>query len=79
MHKITEEDLLQFLYNETSTQKTAQIMAALETDWELKEKHDLLVSDIERLGKFSLSPDQNSTNNILSYAEKAIEELSASA
>ena len=56
-----------------------RIMAALETDWELKEKHDLLVSDIERLGKFSLSPDQNSTNNILSYAEKAIEELSASA
>jgi hypothetical protein len=75
MHKFIEEDLIQFLYNETSTQKTAQIVAALENDWELKEKYELLASDVERLKSISLSPSPNSISNILSYAEKTIEEL----
>ncbi len=75
MHKFIEEDLIQFLYNETSTQKTAQIAAALENDWELKEKYELLASDVERLKSISLSPSTNSISNILSYADKAIEEL----
>jgi hypothetical protein len=79
MRKIIEEDLMQFLYNETSTQKTAQIQSALESDWKLKEKYDLLVSDLNGLEKISLSPSPNIINNILSYAEKAVEEISASA
>ncbi len=75
MNKFIEEDLIQFLYNETSTQKTAQRVAALENDLELKEKYELLASDVERLKSISLSPSPNSISNILSYAEKTIEEL----
>ena len=35
MSKFTQEDLVQYLYKETSEQKTAAIKVALETDWEL--------------------------------------------
>ncbi|MBK7884893.1 MAG: hypothetical protein IPJ81_14760 [Chitinophagaceae bacterium] len=78
MHKFIEEDLIQFLYNESCIEKTAQIKSALETDWELKEKYDLLVSVHERLHEISLSPSQNSIDNILSYAERSVGELSTS-
>ena len=37
MTKFTPEDLVQYLYKETSVQKTAAINAALETDWNLQE------------------------------------------
>lgn len=79
MHNFTPEDLLQYLYNETSPEQTAQIKAALETDWSLREKLEVITSAQKRLEALKMSPSQQTINNILNYAEKAIAELTPQA
>ena len=76
MHSFTPEDLLQYLYKETSTEKTAAIKAALESDWSLREKLEVITAGSKRLVTIKLSPRKKTIDNILSYAEKAVEELS---
>lgn len=75
MHNFTPEDLLQYLYKETSTEKTALIKAALETDWNLREQLDVIKSAQSRLETLKLSPSQKTIENILAYAEKSVIEL----
>ena len=75
MHNFTQEDLVQYLYKETSPEKTTAIKAALETDWTLREMYDVIVSAQKRLEAFELSPREEAVNNILRHAEKAISEL----
>jgi hypothetical protein len=75
MHNFTPEDLLQYLYNETSPAQTAEIKAALETDWSLREKFEVITSAQSRLEALKMSPSQQTIDNILSYAEKAVAEL----
>ena len=79
MHNFTPEDLLQFLYYETSPAQTAAIKAALETDWSLREKFEVITSAQSRLEALKMSPSQKTIDNILSYAEKAVAELSSHA
>jgi hypothetical protein len=79
MHNFTPEDLLQYLYNETSPAQTAQIKAALETDWSLREKFEVITSAQSRLEALKMSPSQQTIDNILSYAEKAVAELTPQA
>jgi hypothetical protein len=75
MHNFTPEDLVQYLYNETSTEKTAAIKAAIETDYSLREEFEVLTSDQKRLQALRLSPRKEAINKILNYAEKAMGEL----
>ena len=56
MMKITPEELVRYLYNETSEQKTALIKAALQTDWNLRETYEKLVSSRNNLNEISFSP-----------------------
>jgi len=79
MHNFTPEDLLLYLYNETSPIQTAEIKAALETDWSLREKFEVLTSAQKRLEVLKMSPSQQTLDNILNYAEKAVAELSPQA
>ena len=67
--------MIQYLYNETSPTKSAEIKAALETDWSLREKFEVLNSAHKRLETLKMSPGQQTIDNILNYAEKAVEEL----
>lgn len=76
MHSFTPEDLLQYLYNETSIEKTRAIKAALESDWSLREKFEVISTGSKRLEAITLSPRKKTIDNILAYAEKAVEELS---
>lgn len=75
MYKFTPEDLIQYLYNETSPARTAEITAALESDWSLREKFEVITSAQKRLEALKMSPSQQTIDNILSYAEKAVAEL----
>jgi hypothetical protein len=75
MHNFTPEDLLQYLYKETSTQKTEAIKQALETDWTLREKLEVITSAQQRLEKLTLSPRPQVIDKILAYAEKSVTEL----
>ena len=77
MHNFTPEDLLQYLYNETSPTKTAQIKAALQTDWGLREKFEVITSALQRLEPLKMAPRQQTIDNILLYAEKTVSELTA--
>ena len=75
MHNFTPEDLLLYLYNETSPEQTAEIKAALESDWSLREKFEVIISGQKRLEALKMSPSQQTIDTILSYAEKAVGEL----
>ena len=79
MLNFTPEDLLQYLYNETSPAQTAEIKAALESDWSLREKFEVITAAQKRLEALKLSPSQQTIDNILNYAEKAVGELSPQA
>lgn len=80
MYSFTTEDLLQYLYNETSTDKTAAIKTALNADWTLREKMEVLKASHEQLNEVSLlSPRSKTLDAIFNYAEKAVEELSEKA
>lgn len=80
MHNFTTEDLLQYLYKETSADKTAAIKLALETDWNLLEEMEFLKGSLRELDSIKLmSPSNETLQNIFAYAEKAVEELSEKA
>lgn len=74
---ITQDDLLQYLYKETSPEKTLYIKAALETDASLKERMQVLKAGSERLEKFKLlSPDDRTLDKIFTHSEKGMKEFS---
>jgi len=69
MHSFTLEDLVQYMYNETSAEKTTAIKAALEADYDLREKYDVIVSAQKRLETLNLSsPRKKAIDEILLYA-----------
>ncbi len=72
---ITTEDLLLYMYGETSHDQTQAITAALASDYNLRETFDRLVADAQQLDTISFSPRQETINNIMNYAEKALEEI----
>ncbi|HSQ43394.1 MAG TPA: hypothetical protein VLM16_00265 [Ginsengibacter sp.] len=75
MTKFTPEDLVQYLYNETSVQKTAAIKAALNTDWNLQESFEQLVDAQKNLEKIKLSPRDEAVNKILQHTTKKVGQL----
>lgn len=71
MTKITPEDLVRYLYNETSDRKTETIRIALQTDWDLRESYEKLVISEQNLDNIELSsPRPETVNKILDYASK---------
>lgn len=70
----TPEELIQYLYKETSPEKTAAIEAALQYDWSLSEKLDVLRSSHEILGSELQSPRPEAVLNVLNYARETMTE-----
>ena len=79
MHSFTTEDLLLYMYKETSPEITTAIKLALDSDWTLREKLDGLYSATLKLETISLAPRQQTIDNIMNYAERSIEELTPQA
>ena len=76
MTNFTPEDLLLYLYKETSAKKTAAIETALKNEWTLREKLNVLKVSMERLDKITLSPRTEVVLNVLNHArEQAAEEV----
>ena len=76
MTNFTPEDLLLYLYNETSAEQIAAIEAALEKDWTLREKLTVLKASMERLDKITESPRTEVVLNVLNHArEHSAEEV----
>ena len=70
MTKFTPEDLVQYLYKETSEQKTANIREALETDWTLRESFKQILTSVKNLEEIRLSPRDEAVNKILMHITK---------
>jgi hypothetical protein len=75
MHSITQEELLQYMYGESSIEKTVAIKAALQTDWNLREQYELLVAAQQNLEKITLAPRKKAIDFILNYANKQVKEF----
>ena len=76
MANITQDDLLNYLYNEGSAEKIEYIQQLLETDVDLQERFHVLKTAKSRLDQIKLiSPNSRSVDNILNYAERGVIEL----
>jgi len=76
MTNFTPEDLLQYLYKETTAKQNSAIEKALEKDWTLREKMDVLKITMQRLDKITVAPRTEVVLNVLHHArEKATEVL----
>ncbi len=76
MTNFTPEDLLLYLYKESSAEQTTAIEAALEKDWTLREKLNVLKTSMQRLDKITAAPRTEVVLNVLNYArEQATEEV----
>ncbi len=70
MTKFTPEDLLLYLYKETTPRQTAAIEKALKIDWTLREKLSVLKTSMQRLDKIKQSPRTEVVLNVLNYARE---------
>jgi len=76
MPNFTPEDLILYLYNETTSRQTAAIEKALKKDWTLREKLTVLKTSMQRLDKIKQTPRTEVVLNVLNYArEKSVEEI----
>ncbi|HWC53088.1 MAG TPA: hypothetical protein VG676_05855 [Chitinophagaceae bacterium] len=76
MTSFTPEELLLYLYKETSPEQTTAIQVALEKDWSLREKLAVLKASMERLDRIVEMPRTEIVLNVLNYArEKSAEEV----
>ncbi len=70
----TPEDLLQYLYKETSLQESMAIEKALVDDWALREKFEVLRSSIKRLNSVMETPRVEVVLHVLNYARETMVE-----
>ncbi len=71
MDIFTPEDLLLYLYRESSPDQTAAIEKALLTDWTLREKLNVLKDSMQRLDRSICKPRTEIVLNVLNYARQS--------
>lgn len=70
MHNYSPEDLILYLYKEMSPEATNAIEKALQEDWTLREKLDVIKTSMERLNGITVSPRTEIVLNILRHARE---------
>jgi hypothetical protein len=69
------EEIVLYVYNETSEEKAKVIEAALKVDCELREQVEMIFNLKQRLGSIQLvSPGKTVVNEILHYLNHPLEE-----
>ena len=66
----TPEELVQYLYKETTPEENAAIEAALAADWTLKEKFEVIKKGYARLEQIRFSPRTETVLNVLKYGNE---------
>jgi hypothetical protein len=74
MSIFTPEDLILFVYQETSPENTASIEHALATNWALQEKFQVIESSVDELNTELYSPREETILKILNYARETMPE-----
>ena len=70
MHNYSPEDLILFLYKETSPEATIAIEKALQEDWTLREKLSVLNTSMERLNSITIAHRTEIILNVLRHARE---------
>ena len=69
MPNFTTEDLLVYLYHEMNPEQSADVEQALQNDWALQQKYQVIKEAQQLLtGTKLLSPRKKTVNKILKYA-----------
>lgn len=71
MHNFTPEELLLYLYKETSSEQTSAIEEELTANWVLREKLGVMKTAMERLNNIAVTPRTEVVLNVLQYARGA--------
>ena len=74
MTLFTPEDLLLYLYKESSPELTSAIETALNEDWTLREKLQVLQSSVDQLDKVIVSPRMEVVLKVINYARETATE-----
>ncbi len=74
MTQYTPEDLLRYLYRQTSYAESNAIKAALDRDWALNEKFKVLESSFQILDGAIESPRAEVIVRVMEYAKKTMVE-----
>jgi len=74
MTLFTPEDLLLYLYKESSPELTAAIETALQEDWTLREKMQVIQSSVDQLDKVMVSPRMEAVIKVINYARETAAE-----
>jgi hypothetical protein len=74
MTLFTPEDLLLYLYKESSPELTAAIETALKEDWTLREKLQDLQSTSDHLDKIVIAPRMEIIRKVIQYARETAPE-----
>jgi anti-sigma factor RsiW len=72
MSIFTPEDLIAYLYHETSPAQTASIKEALTNDWALQQKFKVIESSVQQLSGRLHSPRAEAVLNVLDYARRTM-------
>jgi len=67
----TTNDLIRFIYKETSAKESIQIAEQISSDWNLKEEYEILKDAYRQLPKVTFSPKKETLSNILGYSSTA--------
>lgn len=73
MSIFTQEDLLLYLYKETSAAQNTLIETALQQDYELRQSLESLQESIALLSQQPVEPRTEVVLNVLNYAREAVE------
>lgn len=73
MPNYTTENLIQYVYHETTPEETEAIEKAVKTNWALQERLEALKSSVKQLDSILVSPRQQSVMAILNYAKTSSE------
>ncbi len=75
-HSFTQNDLIRYLYNETSTEERLALEEVLQEDYALNMKYQELAGGYQLLPKVTYRPKLSSIDKILKYSIKQVEPIS---
>lgn len=71
MKTFTQDDLVRFVYNETSQEESSLIKKAIMDDMELAKTYQGMLTSKEELDGGKLNPSDSSINIILNYSRRS--------
>ena len=70
MYNFTPEEILLYLYKESSTELTTAIEEEIKKNWALREKLAVMKTAMERLNNITVSPRMEVVLNVLRHASQ---------